>query len=147
MKNLSFRPATEKDLSTLRQFEQGIIAAERPLDPTLKNEPFSYYDISAMIAADDVAVIIGTIDKEIVVSGYVRIKNASSVKQYEQYAYLGFIFVKPKYRGNGINQLLMDELLVWTKAQNVNEIRLDVYAENLPAIRAYEKAGFKKNCL
>ena len=40
------REATLKDLHTLLEFEQGIIAAERPFDGTLKEGEIHYYDLS-----------------------------------------------------------------------------------------------------
>jgi len=39
----------------------------------------------------------------------------------------------------------MAELKNWCKSKNLNEIQLQVYDENNSAIRAYEKAGFKKH--
>jgi ribosomal protein S18 acetylase RimI-like enzyme len=33
----------------------------------------------------------------------------------------------------------------WCRSQNITELRLDVYHDNPSAIRAYEKAGFKKH--
>lgn len=39
------RIATLKDLPTLLAFEQGVIEAERPFDPTIKAGNINYYDI------------------------------------------------------------------------------------------------------
>ena len=39
------RSATLDDLPALKECEQGIIAAERPYDHTLKPDPISYYDL------------------------------------------------------------------------------------------------------
>ena len=43
------RKATLDDLPVLLRFEQGIIEAERPMDPTLKESHITYYDISLLI--------------------------------------------------------------------------------------------------
>jgi ribosomal protein S18 acetylase RimI-like enzyme len=37
----------------------------------------------------------------------------------------------------------MDELYVWIREREIKEVRLEVYAANAPAIKAYVKAGFK----
>ncbi len=39
---ISTRPAKNKDLKTLLAFEQGVIDAEKPLDPFLKTGHISY---------------------------------------------------------------------------------------------------------
>lgn len=57
------------------------------------------------------------------------------------------MFVPEQHRGNGYNRLIINALLKWCKSKNVNEIRLDVYQNNLSAIKAYEKSGFKKHLI
>ena len=42
------RIATLKDLTVLLRFEQGVIEAERPFDPTIKECEIPYYDISEL---------------------------------------------------------------------------------------------------
>lgn len=57
------------------------------------------------------------------------------------------MFVKRKYRGQGINKMIMEGLLNWCKEHNVFEIRLDVYDSNEIALKAYKKAGFKNHMI
>jgi hypothetical protein len=49
MKDIIIRKAEPGDIETLRRFEQGVITAERPFDPTLREEKTSYYDIEGLI--------------------------------------------------------------------------------------------------
>ena len=49
MSTIQFRVANLTDLPILLQFEQGIITAERPFDPTLKPDPISYYNLEELI--------------------------------------------------------------------------------------------------
>ena len=144
MDALTFRPATIADLPMLLQFEQGIISTERPYNPTIKAEDTSYYDIGALIQRSDAEVVVGLYNQEIIASGYALIKQATPEFTYNSYVHLGFMYVSPKYRGRGINRLLIEQLKDWARKQNVLEIRLRVYTENEAAIRAYEKVGFKK---
>ncbi|HBK70676.1 MAG TPA: hypothetical protein DDZ39_03290, partial [Flavobacteriaceae bacterium] len=51
MNQINIRKATVKDLSTLLKFEQGVIEAERPLDPTLKHTSAVYYNLDEMLTA------------------------------------------------------------------------------------------------
>ncbi|WP_426589222.1 N-acetyltransferase family protein [Mucilaginibacter sp. R-33] len=142
------RKATIEDLPVLLQFEQGIITAERPFDSTLKPDPISYYDLKAFITSTDVQVLVAEIDGEIAGSGYARIKkNPDAYYDFEKYAYLGFMYVLPAYRGMGVNQTIIEGLKKWVADQGLAEIRLEVYNDNIGAIKAYEKAGFKKRMI
>ena len=51
---ITVRPATLADLPTLLRFEQGVIAAERPMDPTIQDGPIHYYDLNTMLTSPDV---------------------------------------------------------------------------------------------
>jgi RimJ/RimL family protein N-acetyltransferase len=144
MQAISVRKATPGDLEMLHRFEQGIISAERPFDETLKQEETAYYDLPAMLQADDVIVMVAELNGEIVGSGYGRIEAAKPYNRHEQHAYLGFMYVPPQHRGKGINGEIIEALKAWAIARGVTELRLDVYHENQSAIKAYEKAGFSK---
>jgi len=144
MGEITVRTAQLADLETLLTFEQGIIAAERPFDPTLKDETISYYNVEAMITAPHVEVVIAEVDAEIIASGYARIDDAKVFLKHNKFGFLGFMYVKPAYRGRGVNKLVIQQLQRWCKKQGITECRLEVYDENEPAIKAYEKLGFKK---
>ncbi|XHR98302.1 GNAT family N-acetyltransferase [Mucilaginibacter sp. UC70_90] len=58
-----------------------------------------------------------------------------------------FMYVLPAYRGMGVNQAIIEELKKWIVEQGLTEIRLEVYNDNIGAIKAYEKAGFKKRMI
>jgi GNAT superfamily N-acetyltransferase len=141
---INTRTATLADLDTLLTFEQGIITAERSFDQTLDNDPISYYDIAAMIAAPDIEVAVAHVGDEIIGSGYARIEDAKPYLKHKKHACLGFMYVKPEYRGKGVNQIVIKHLQQWCILQDINECRLEVYHENLPAIKSYEKLGFEK---
>jgi GNAT superfamily N-acetyltransferase len=138
------REATEQDLKILLEFEQGVVSAERPFNETLIDGEIHYYDLNALIASKDAALVIAEKDNEIVASGYALIKQpANNYSNFKEYAYLGFMFVKPECRGQGINQLILDKLIDWAKSREISEIRLEVYDKNESAVKAYEKAGFE----
>lgn len=145
METITIRKANLADLKNLLIFEQKIIEAERPYDPTLKHENINYYDLEKMIVATDAEIIVAEIDSEIVSSGYARIEVAQPYLKHASYAYLGFMFTEDRFRGKGINSKIIDALTQWCKLKNIFEIRLDVYHQNASAIQAYEKAGFSKH--
>jgi RimJ/RimL family protein N-acetyltransferase len=147
MEEIIIRKATLNDLKTLLVFEQGVITAERPFDPTLKKEKINYYDIEKMISAADVEIVVAEQDGVIIGSGYARIENAKPYLQHLQHAYLGFMYVDPHHRGKGVNKKIIDALGEWCNFKNITELRLDVYQDNEAAIKAYEKVGFTKHMI
>lgn len=46
------------------------------------------------------------------------------------------------YQNKGIGTLLMEEVIAFSKARNIERIRLTVWTANQPAIHFYEKMGF-----
>ena len=135
------REATGADLPLLLQFEQDLIAYERPFAPNLKKGKISYYDLAAYIADPAIRVIVAEAEGQVVGSGYALIRENKTYKAPQHYVYLGFMYVVPEYRGQGINGLIMKDLIHWGKAQGHTEVQLEVYAENESAIKAYAKAG------
>ncbi|MEJ5106852.1 GNAT family N-acetyltransferase [Chryseobacterium sp. MYb328] len=138
------RKAQEQDLKVLLEFEQAVISAERPFNKTLIGNKVNYYDLNFLITSEDANLIIAEINNEIVASGYAMIKEIErNFYSFKKYAYLGFMYVKPEYRGKGINQKIILELTQWAKEKNISEIRLEAYSSNQKAISAYKKSGFE----
>jgi ribosomal protein S18 acetylase RimI-like enzyme len=135
------REATKTDLPVLLQFEQDLISFERPFAPNLKKGKISYYDLAAYIEDPAIRVIVAEVEGQVVGSGYALIRENKAYKAPQNYVYLGFMYVLPEYRGRGINDLIMTDLILWGKTQGYTEVQLEVYAENESAIKAYAKAG------
>jgi len=147
MIEIKIRKVSLIDLEQLLAFEQDLIKAERPFDPTLKPDPVNYYDLKAMLTAANIEVVVAEVDNKIIASGYARIEKSKPFLKHTDYAYLGFMYVLPEYRGQGINKRIIDVLKNWAASQNISEFRLEVYYDNTSAIKAYEKFGFKKHML
>ena len=143
----SVRKATLEDLPVLLEFEQGLIKAERPMDPTIREGEISYYDVGEFIRSDDAEVFVVEQEGRILASGCVRIKPDRHYLKHKRMGHLGFMFVPEEHRGKGLNGLIIEKLLDWCKSRDLHELRLDVYQSNAPAIRAYEKAGFSKHLI
>ena len=142
MQNITTREATLADMDTLLQFEQGVIVAERPFDPTLKEDHINYYNLNELITAPHIQLVVAELDGEVIGSGYARIESSKIYLKHPQHAYLGFMYVLPKHRGKGVNKMVIDALTDWAVSRGINELRLEVYYQNVPAIKAYEKVGF-----
>ena len=57
------------------------------------------------------------------------------------------MFAVPEFRGQGINQLIIEKLMQWAADHKLTEIQLEVFAENKSAISAYTKAGFRADLI
>lgn len=147
MENLIIRKATENDLDTLHQFEQGVIEAERPFDVTMPQGQIHYYDLKYLMTSEKAQLLVGEINGRVVASGYAKIVPSDPWLMHKQHAHIGFIYVVPDLRGRGISKVIIENLTAWARQQNINEVRLEVYFGNTPAIKAYEKMGFVKHML
>jgi len=142
--SITIRNATLDDVSTLLRFEQGVVEAERPFDPTLKPHPNFYYDIPRMIDDPLVQLVIAECSGQLIACGYARVETSKHYLRHDRHAYLGFMYVEPEWRGKNINQMIIENLKQWAISEGVAEMRLEVYSQNFAAIKAYEKAGFNK---
>ena len=140
---VEIRKAIEAEIEILLSFEKAIIDAERPFDNTLKEGQIYYYDLIELIRSNNAEVLVAVVNNEIIGSGYAKSLPAEPYQKHTAYAYLGFMYVKPEFRGKGINQKILHELIEWARSQNISEVRLEVYDENTIAKNSYLKAGFK----
>ncbi|SIR38299.1 GNAT family N-acetyltransferase [Maribacter ulvicola] len=144
---ITIREAVQSDVPVLLQYEQGVVKAERPMDPTIRDGEVTYYDLEALMENPRATVMVACDGKKIVATGYALEKPARSYLDHETFAYLGFMYTDPEYRGKGINGKIVNALQEWSTNAGLTEIRLHVYCENEPAIRAYEKKGFKRHMI
>ena len=142
MDEITIRNAISSDLDVLLAFEQELIKAERPFDKTIRRDPLCYYDLKGMILDNEVAVVVAEINNTIVSSGAAVIKQARSYLDHREYVNFGFMYTLPAFRGMEINKKILDSLRRWAQSKGYKEMRLTVYSDNIPAIKAYEKAGF-----
>jgi GNAT superfamily N-acetyltransferase len=147
MDEIIIRRATGADMPVLYRFEQGVIDAERPFIERLKKGKVHYYDIEYLLTAPEVLLAVAEKDGQVIGSGYARIEEAKHYLDHPRHAYLGFMYVEPAFRGQGVNYKLIDVLLKWASGQGIDESILEVYYDNHPAIKAYEKSGFSKHVI
>jgi ribosomal protein S18 acetylase RimI-like enzyme len=145
--NIFIRKATTEDIPILKQFEQGIIQAERPFSPIIKPDPVYYYDLPQMLSNPLLDLIVAVVNDKPVASGYARIEQSKHYYTTEQHAYLGMMYVTPEYRGKGINTMIIDALKELVAHRGIKELWLEVFSANHSAIKAYQKAGFEDHMI
>lgn len=144
MPEYTIRPATKADLPALRIAEQAVIAWERPFDPYLAKDPISYYDLDNMLDRDDVLLILAETGHQLAATGYILRRANKPYEAYSHHGYIGFMYTAPEHRGKGLALAILARLRQWANEKGLEELRLEVYEQNASAIRAYEKAGFRK---
>lgn len=135
------------ELAEILEFEQGVVEAERPFNDKLKQDGVHYYDIEKLIASEQSMLLVAADENQLVGTGHISIKDSLDYLVHDQHGYLGLMFVAPGYRGLGIVRTIIEHLLTWARSKGIKDFYLDVYAENSPAVRAYEKFGFKPNMI
>lgn len=143
MPELVIRKARLVDMPTLLKHEQKIIDYERAFNDDIEKEDAKYYNLHSLISSSNSVVFVGEINGEIIATGYALIKKGLPQFVYDNYTYLGFMYVTPEYRGKGINAKIIEATKKWSKERGIKHLRLQVYTENISAIKAYEKLGFK----
>lgn len=141
---MNIREATLDDLPTLIRLEQGIIDSERPYHEFIKEADVSYYDIPNLITDSNSYIIVTESDGKIVGCGYAQIRQSKSCYTHDSHCYLGFVYLESELRGKGLGREILETLKEWGTKKDMRHFQLEVYSENASAIRAYEKAGFKK---
>lgn len=145
MEQVTIRSADPSDLERLLVFEQAIIEAERPFDATIRDGAnVRYYDLAALLSSPDAEVVVAELGSDMIGSGFARIERSESYLKHDEHSYLGFMYVVPEHRGRGINKKIIAGFEEWSVSKGVTEMQLEVYVDNIGAIRAYEKAGYSR---
>ena len=140
---MKIREATIDDVPTLKMFLQGIVEAERPMDACLQPEHIEYYDPADFINNSDSMLLVAEKSGALVACGAGSIKASKHYYVHDKHLYLAMMYVLPEYRGQGINQKILEGLIEWGRQNNVTYCKLTVYPQNTGAIKAYEKLGFE----
>jgi GNAT superfamily N-acetyltransferase len=61
-----------------------------------------------------------------------------------EYGELKRMFVRPRFRGLGYGELMVDHLAEYARTRGVHLLRLETGIHQAPAIRLYERVGFQR---
>jgi GNAT superfamily N-acetyltransferase len=138
------RKATLIDLPILLTFEQGIVETERAFDDNLKDGKICYYSIEEKIISENAQVLVIEYNGKAVASGFAEIIKSKDFNKFEEFSSFRFIYVDKTHRNMGLSRMILNGLIEWSDSKGIKIIKLNVYNDNLPALNAYLKAGFKK---
>ena len=87
-------------------------------------------------------VIVATLDGAVV--GYARIGRHMRIAANDHVLHLEALAVSPAARGQGVGSLLIDVTIAEAFSRGARKLGLRALSTNGPAIRLYERAGFRE---
>jgi RimJ/RimL family protein N-acetyltransferase len=104
------------------------------------NHPSKYWEDLLSPHPDESTMFLGEYEgKLIAMTGVTR----GSSPKTRHTAWIWGVYVTPEWRGLHIAKEVIQSCIQWAKARNVVIVKLGVAAVNQPAIRCYERCGFK----
>lgn len=104
------------------------------------SHPAKYWEDMLAVQPDESTIFLATGEGDLI--GMTGIARGSSPKTRHA-AWIWGVFVRPAWRGLHIAEELIDSCFTWAKARKIVLAKLGVSAVNQPAIRCYERCGFK----
>ena len=151
---MTIRLATTADLSTLCDFYQHVCLQQQN-DEYSPRWTWGGYPSKEYLSdkLNDAQVIINVIDEQIASAGVLSVgedPNYRGVPWHHHFldsevAILHLFAVGKAYRGQGIAQQTLQGIFKQARQNGQRVIHIDVIDHNLPAEKAYLKAGFKFN--
>ncbi|HSB00230.1 MAG TPA: GNAT family N-acetyltransferase [Anaerolineales bacterium] len=104
------------------------------------NHPLKYWEDTLTAQPDESTIFLAANEGSLI--GMTGIGRAGSPKTRHN-AWIWGVYVKPEWRGLHIAEELINSCFEWAEAREIVVIKLGVAAVNQPAIRCYERCGFK----
>lgn len=121
--NITIRKLREDDIEPLARIESASFSM-----------PWSPKDFADLLSRSYCTYLVAEVDGQVVGScGMTNICNEGNIDN---------VVVAEEFRGCGIAQKLMQELLALGESEGVEAFTLEVRVSNTPAIHVYEKMGF-----
>ncbi len=118
-------------LRAMRPAEAALFAALEAAD-----RPYPWSEAS-FISANDVPSTMLVWEESEKVFGY------AALQVVDEEAYLTNLMVPPPLRRCGIGGELLQKVMMWAREKSATRLLLDVAANNAPAVRLYERFGFR----
>jgi RimJ/RimL family protein N-acetyltransferase len=104
------------------------------------NQPAKYWEDLLSPHPDESTMFIGEYEGKLIAMTGVMRNNSPKTRHS---AWIWGVYVTPEWRGLHIAEQIIHSCIDWALARNVVLVKLGVAAVNQPAIRCYERCGFK----
>lgn len=147
MEKFIIRKAVEDDIKQISKLLYEVQKVHSDARPDLfKSETRKYNDdeLKEIIKDDNKPIFVALIDEDIVGYAFCVISNphASTMVPIKN-LYIDDLCVDEKCRGKHIGKLLYDYVVNFTESINCYNVTLNVWADNINAVKFYEKLGLK----
>jgi RimJ/RimL family protein N-acetyltransferase len=138
------RAATPIDAIPFRELRLGALL-DSPIAFTADyqknlNQPPKYWEDLLTMQPDESTIFLAANEGNLI--GMTGVARGSSPKTRHAAVIWG-VYVKPEWRGLHIAEELINSCFAWARARKIVVAKLGVAAVNRPAIRCYERCGFK----
>jgi len=148
--NIIIRKAMMKDLKDIQNLNFKLFEKEHKEYDSSLNLDWTFGKVGTkyfqdMISKERGCVLIAIVDDKIVgyLCGGLKQKKVESCRNLLIVAELENTFVLDEFRSKGIGKQLYSKFMEWCKMQNVEKIRVGVFAQNELAIKFYRNNNFK----
>ncbi len=146
MSELFIRKATVQDVSIIQDLNNELFNLERDnYDSTLQKDwPLTEEGKNYFLELiENHYVVLAVYENEIV--GYLAgTINEKGTYEKIQYGEINNMFIKNKYRGNGIGKVLINHFKDYCKEFNVYDLKVMASCKNINAIEFYKTCGFSE---
>lgn len=120
---------------TVRELREGDIPRLAEIEAEAFSMPWSAQDFKDLLSHSYCCYVVALADGQLAgCSGFSNICGVANIDN---------VVVAADFRGKGIAQMMMRELIAAGEAENVEAFTLEVRVSNAAAIHIYEKFGFK----
>lgn len=118
----------------IRELELSDIDALSRIEQESFSMPWSAQDFEDLLKRDYCVYLVAKAEEKVIgCAGMTDVCNVGNIDN---------VVVAKEYRGRGVAQKLVSELLKVGKERGITAFTLEVRVSNAPAIHIYEKAGF-----
>lgn len=118
----------------IRKLQESDVESLAAIEAASFSMPWSARDFHDLIFREYCLYMVAEVDGE--VAGCAGLTNSCNEGNIDN------VVVAERFRGQGVAQKLLAELLVQAEAQGMEAFTLEVRVSNAPAIHLYEKMGF-----
>jgi ribosomal protein S18 acetylase RimI-like enzyme len=145
--NVLIREATEKDVILVKKYtvETAWESFSDSQKRELKREEWKEHLLSGfekLSRAKNSSIFVAE-DEEQAFLGYLWVGEGTNMMTGKNHGFIYDIFVKGEHRGRGIGRLLLQKAEEYCRDKDYPRILLMVSVNNQPAMKLYEKNGFK----
>jgi diamine N-acetyltransferase len=143
---MNVRTAHPEELLTLAHLLDEVVALHHREDPTQFKAPEAVEHaryLEERFQDPDAAVFVAEDQGELAGIAVTVIREAPPFLNPNRFVLLENLAVASKFRRTGIGRKLVDAVVLWTRARDMQELDLNVYEFNHSAIRFYETIGFR----